>query len=83
MSMDTNADRLARIEEGVKTLHSKVDESRIEQSRIVDTQTRHAIEIAIIKSRSAAWKVLLAVLGPLVALAAFVLVLLNQLYGTN
>lgn len=79
--VDTNAERLARIEEGIRGLHNKVDNLSTKHGHLEDTQTRQAIELAVIKSRGATWKTVLSVSAVLITASALMFGLLNQLYG--
>lgn len=79
--MDTNAERLARIEEGIKGMHKKIDDVKTTQDNLENTQTRQAIKLAIIESRGATWKTVLSVSAVLIAASGGIFALFNQLYG--
>ena len=82
--MPTNYTELAvaigRVEEGVKGLKDSIDGLVKTTKGHADTLTRHEVEIEILKSRQAPRVHWLTIIVGIVAVAGFVIGLLNQLY---
>lgn len=73
-------DRLARIETGISTLNEKIDRLTDSSVKHEDTLSRHEARLLLLESRKGGWKIGLGVATGLVAVAAFILTILDRIY---
>jgi len=73
-------DRLARIETGITALNDKIDKLTDASGKHEDTLAKHEARLLLLESRRGGWKVGVSVAAGLVAVAAFVLTILDRIY---
>ena len=73
-------DRLARIETGITALNDKIDKLTDASGKHDDTLANHEARLLLIESRKGGWKVGLGIATGLVAVAAFILTILDRIY---
>ena len=82
--METETDiieRLARIEAGIAHMTEKLDALVKTSNGHSDTLSKHEARLAVLESKSGNWKTVVAVISPIVAVAAFLFALLDRIYG--
>jgi hypothetical protein len=73
-------DRLARIETGIVALNDKIDKLTDASGKHEDTLSNHEARLLLIESRKGGWKVGISITAGLVAVAAFILTVLDRIY---
>ena len=73
-------DRLARIETGITNLADKIDRLTDTTGKHDDTLSKHEARLQLLEAQRGGWKIGISIAAGVVAVAAFVLTLLDRLY---